>query len=283
MREWKKVLSVVAVSCVAAALMVSQAEAQRIGPPVQIVGAPVAAEAVPARHVFAIGSKIYWVNSAGEMYYHLVHQRRVDRHIRLRGNVVAVTGQETRHIFPIGGNRIIIVTNSGELWAMQIRGDVLQPPHRLGGVTIQDIQNTRFMFPFGNRFIVINNAGDMWSYRVGRDTISPPMLIGGHTRPQAGYVPQFVFPYQGMIFVVAQNGEVWGWNPRGGRGHGRRMTGHGFTMRPDGRWLVQMNDRVYVIDARGALFSHALIGFRPPTGAAPPGGAPPPGGEPPAQ
>lgn len=293
MRNWRRVLtSVVAVACLVAGLTVARgAEAQRIGPGRQIVGVAVASGgAVPARHVFAFANKIYVINAAGEVWTHLVHDRRVDQAIQLRGNLVGITGQQVAHAFPMG-NDLIIVSAAGEVYQQQIRGQLLQPAARMGGATIQDIANIRLMFTVGTRIFAVNSVGDIWGYDVRAGTVMPPRILGGQTTTPTGYAVRFVFPYMGLIFVISAGGDVWTFDPRyGARGHGVRLAGFVLEMAQDSRWVTQMGNQILVIDSRGQVFAHDLMGFRPPAppagvapeGAAPPG-APAPGAPAPAQ
>ncbi len=242
---------------------VSSAEAQ-IGPARQIQGSPVAAEAVHARFVWGgTGNRILWVNQADEVYFNRIVNNRVQMHIRMRGHTVGHAGDPTEYVIPWGTNRILVVTQRGNVYTHTIRGESIGPPEQISGAPVgTQGQDPIYMFRVRNRLVNVTHQGEIWVHQVG-NVVSPPTRIGAVALAAPRQV-RHAFNIGPTVFVVFSDGGVVSHHihPRWGRAQIIR-TGNNTLGQPGMRFVFVMGNRLYAINQQGLLWAHDISRLLP--------------------
>lgn len=256
-------------ACVAASMFAFEAPASaQIGGARQLTGAPVAAQAVRARFVWAgTGNRIIWVNQADEVYYHRVHGNRVDMQIRMRGHTVGHAGDPTEYVIPWGRSSILVVTQRGNLYRHQIRAESIGPPEQIPGAPVgTHNQDPVFMFKMGNRLINATRSGEIWAHQIGR-VVSPPQRIGAVTLAPSRTV-RHAFNIGRRVFIVLDDGSVVSHDIHPSWGRARVVRSATVELgRPATRFVWVMGNRLYAVNEAGTLWAHDISGLLPRRGA----------------
>lgn len=254
------------------------AEAQ-IGPGRQITGSPVAAEAVHARFVWGgTNNRILWVNQADEVFYNRVNGNSVQMHIRMRGHTVGHAGDPTEYIIPWDANSILVVTQAGNLYRHDIRGESIGPPEQITGAPVgTQGQDPVFMFRLQNRLVNVTQQGEIWVHQVG-NTVMPPVRVGTVSFVAPRTV-RHAFAIGRTVYVIFSDNSVVAHDIHPSWGQARLIRAPNWELgQPDTRFVFVMGSRLYAVNRVGTLWAHDithLLPARPPGGAAAPGGTAP--------
>ena len=242
----------------ALSLAPSGADAQ-IGPAIQVTGPPVASQAVRARFAWgASGNRIIWVNQADEVYYHRVHPNRVDRHIRMRGHTVGVRGDTTEYVIPWGANRMLVVTQQGNLYSHTIRAESVGPPEQIPGAPVgTQGQDPVFMFKVQNRLINVTQQGEVWAHTVGR-TVSPPVRLG-RVAIAAPRQVRHVFNLGRSVFIISDQGEIYRHDVHPNFGRGSIIRSSTLELgQPATRFVFPLGNGLYAVNEQGTMWRHDI-------------------------
>lgn len=258
---------------------VSTAHAQ-IGPARRIEGAPVASEAVHARFAWGDGgNRIIWVNQADEVYYHRVHNNRVDPHIRMRGHTIGHSGDPTEYVIPWSRNEILVVTGQGNLYRHVIRSESIGPAEQIPGAPVgTQGQDPIFMFRIANRLINVTRQGEIWAHVIG-NTVQPPQRLG-QVAIAAPRVVRHVWNVGNTVYAVSDQGEVYAHDIHPNFGRGRLIASRSDVLgRPATRFVFILGTNLQAVNEQGTLWAHDIRALLPQRG----GAAPAEGAAPPAQ
>ena len=233
------------------------AEAQQmIGAARAIPGSPVAANAVHARFVWGgTGSRIIVVNQADEVFYHRVHNNRVDREIRMRGHTVGHRGDPTEYVVPWGDSSILVVTQSGLLYRHDIRRETIGPAAQIPGAPVgTQGQDPVFMFRVGPRLINVTSQGEVWAHNVTR-TVSPPQRLGRVAIATPQQV-RHVFNVGRTVYIISDQGQIYRHDvhPHFGRGTIVQSRYAAELGSPDSRFAFVMGNGLYIVNRQGTLW-----------------------------
>lgn len=270
MSSMKNVFVPAAAFVVAFAALVGTAEAQ-IGPARQIQGSPVASEAVRARFVWGDGgNRIIFVNQADEVYYHRVHNNRVDRHIRMRGHTVGHSGDPTEYVIPWGRNEIMVVTQRGLLYRHRIRSESVGPAEQITGAPVgTQGQDPIFMFRIRNRLLNVTRQGEVWAHVIG-NTVQPPTRLGriAIATPRA---VRHVFNIGRTVYAISDQGEVYAHDVHPNFGRGRLIRSASNVLRgPSTRFVFILGNNLQAVNEQGTLWAHDIRRLLPRRGGAAP-------------
>ncbi|MBX3272457.1 MAG: hypothetical protein KF729_19515 [Sandaracinaceae bacterium] len=256
-------------------LMASPASAQ-IGPPRQITGAPVAAQAVRARFVWGgTNNRILYVNQADEVFFHRVQGNAVQMHIRMRGHTVGHPGDPTEYVIPWGPNHILVVTRAGLLYRHQIRGESIGPPEQIPGSPVgTQGQDPIFMFRLQNRLINVTRQGEIWAHVVS-NTVQMPTRIGS-VGVQAPRQVRHAFNIGRTVYVIFSDNSVVSHDINPALGQARLISAPNYELgQPATRFVFIMGNRLYAVNEAGTLWAYDITRLLPPGATA----APTEGGE----
>lgn len=263
MSSFNKAVAPAAAFVVVLAALVGTAEAQ-IGPARRISGSPVASEAVHARFVWGDGgNRIIFVNQADEVYYHRVHNNRVDRHIRMRGHTVGHSGDPTEYVVPWGRNEILVVTQRGLLYRHRIRSESVGPAEQINGAPVgTNGQDPIYMFRVRNRLINVTRQGEVWAHVIGR-TVQPPQRLGRFAIAAPRTI-RHVFHIGRTVYGVSDQGEVYAHDIHPNFGRGRLIRSASNVLgRPATNFVFILGNNLQAVNEQGSLWAHDISRLMP--------------------
>lgn len=263
MSSIRNLLAPAAAFAVVTVMFAGTADAQ-IGPARRIQGAPVASEAVHARFVWGDGgNRIIFVNQADEVYYHRVHNNRVDRHIRMRGHTVGHSGDPTEYVIPWGRNEILVVTQRGNVYRHRIRSESVGPAEQIQGAPVgTQGQDPIYMFKLRNMLINVTRQGEVWAHRVGR-TIQPPRRLGRIAIASPRTI-RHVFHIGRTVYAISDQGEVYAHDIHPDFGRGRLIRSRSNVLgRPATNFVFVLGHNLQAVNEQGSLWAHDISRLLP--------------------
>lgn len=152
------------------------------------------------------GDEILVVTQQGHLYRHSIRSESVGPPEQIPGAPVGTQGQDPRYMFRLQ-NRLINITQQGEVWAHQI-GQTVMPPVRLGRVAIATPVQVRHIWHIGRRVYVVSDQGQVYSHDIHPDWGQGNLVVSRATELGMPNV-RFLFPLGNALFAVADRGELW--------------------------------------------------------------------------
>lgn len=146
------------------------------------------------------------VTQRGSLYRHQIRNESVGPPEQIQGAPVGTQGQDPVFMFRVA-NRLINVTQQGEVWAHQV-GNVVSPPQRLGRVAIASPRQVRHVFNVGRAVYIVSDQGEVY-----RHDVHPDFGQGRLVQTRANWFAQpntrFAFVMNNGLYVVGPQGELW--------------------------------------------------------------------------
>lgn len=193
------------------------------GPEQKLTGVKVVMDPLTTKAVFMMRNFIMVVDDAGRLTAQSVSggwsgNRGTAPVVRapqaIPGHKIGTDARPVKAIFPMGGERIFVVSADGEVWYHSIGNrmktatvsDAFRIPGATVGVAGKPVQG---IFAYGNRILWIDAGGNLWAHEVGA-TVGPAEAIPGvrvMTDPQF-IKTAFTVPYVGIVMIDVE-GNVW--------------------------------------------------------------------------
>ena len=182
-------------------------QGNRVMPHIRMRGHTIGVSGDATEYVVPWGANdILVVTQAGLLYKHHIRGESIGPAERIQGAPVGTQGQDPRYMFRIR-NRLINVTQQGEVWAHQI-GNTVMPPVRLGSVAIATPTQVRHVWNIGRTVYIVSDQGQVYSHDIhpsfgrGRLVVSRQTLLG---RPEI----RFLFPLGNRLYAVQDQGALF--------------------------------------------------------------------------
>jgi DUF1680 family protein len=160
----------------------------------------------------------------------------------------------------IVGNRLMIVTADGRVFARKVGRTAVGASRELSGPPVAANPWDRWLLPIGNRIVVVVNDGNVFAHDVTGDTISLATHLGG-PRVASNDQDMWVVTMGSRILVIVNDGAVFAHDIVGNSiGTAVPLSGPPVAANPPDKWVVTMGNRVFVIVNDGAVFAHDIIG-----------------------
>lgn len=147
------------------------------------------------------------VTQRGHLYKHSLRGESIGPPEQIQGAPVGTQGQDPVFMFQVG-NRLINVTQQGEVWAHTV-GRTVSPPTRLGRVAIAPNRQVRHVFNIGRSVYIISDQGQIYRHDV-HPNFGRGRLIRSTTSQVLGRPgTRFVFVLGRGLYAVNERGELW--------------------------------------------------------------------------
>lgn len=182
-------------------------QGNRVMPHIRMRGHTVGVRGDATEYVVPWGAnQILVVTQQGHLYRHSIRGESIGPPEQITGAPVGTQGQDPRFMFRVN-NRLINVTQQGEVWSHQI-GRTVMPPVRLGRVAIATPTAVRHVWNIGRTVYVVSDQGQVYAHDVHPDLGRGRLVVSRATemgRPEV----RFLFPLGNTLYAVAQRGELF--------------------------------------------------------------------------
>ena len=158
----------------------------------------------------------------------------------------------------VSGNRIMVITNSGEVHVHQITDDTVGASSQLGGPAVAANPQDRRVLVMGNRILVNTNDGGVFAHDITGEAVGIPFQLDG---PPLAANPQdkWVLVMGSRIMVITNNGGVFVHEiTRTTIGNPFQLGGPLVAANPQDKWVLVMGSRIMVVTNNGGVFVHEI-------------------------
>jgi hypothetical protein len=158
------------------------------------------------------------------------------------------------------GNRLMIVTSDGRVFAREMIGTALGASRELGGPAVASNPWDAWLVTMGHRIFVIVNDGNVFVHDVIGDTVGIASHLTG-PRVAANTQDKWVVTMGSHVLVIVESGGVFAHDiSHHSISNAIQLAGPRVAANPPDKWVITMNNRILVIVNDGAVFAHDVIG-----------------------